>query len=184
MVTQELKTIEVFSKQLQDSIKLTKRKNDWVITDPLEWPANNFSVNQILHKLNLLEESAKFTYKELIATDQDLEDYGLNEPKLILKLKSNSSSLNLEIGNPTPLGNKLYLYVPQHAAIYIVNSNLLTDEIFKLDDLYRKQIFDIPNFEIDALNYRLKTSKIDNRGRLTVRLEKNINDNSWNLYLH
>ena len=84
MVTQELKTIEVFSKQLQDSIKLTKRKNDWVITDPLEWPANNFSVNQILHKLNLLEESAKFTYKELIATDQDLEDYGLNEPKLIL----------------------------------------------------------------------------------------------------
>ena len=60
-----------------------------------------------------------------------------------------------------------------------MNSNLLTDEIFKLDDLYRKQIFDIPNFEIDALNYRLKTSKIDNRGRLTVRLEKNINDNSW-----
>ena len=177
--TQALESIEIESKQLQESLKILRQNNNWFIDEPIQWPANNFSVNQIIHQLNLLKESAKFTYDELIETDQNLKDFGLDEPKLAFNLKKGSQSLNLLVGNSTPLGNKLYLYLPEKESVYVVESYLLKDDFLKINDLYRKQIFDIPNFEIDALNYQLQTSEKDNRAQLSVRLEKNINDHSW-----
>ena len=177
--TQALESIEIESKQLQESLKILRQNNNWYIDEPIQWPANNFSVNQIIHQLNLLKESAKFTYDELIETDQNLKDFGLDEPKLAFNLKKGSQSLNLLVGNSTPLGNKLYLYLPEKESVYVVESYLLKDDFLKINDLYRKQIFDIPNFEIDALNYQLQTSEKDNRAQLSVRLEKNINDHSW-----
>lgn len=177
--TQALEGIHIQSKQLQESIKILKQNNNWIIDEPVQWPANNFSVNQIIHQLNLLKESAKFTYDELIETDQNLQDFGLDDPKLVFNLIKGSQSLNLVVGNSTPLGNKLYLYLPEREAIYIVESDLLKDNVLKIKDLYRNQIFGIPNFEIDALNYQFQTSEKENRAQLSVRLEKNINDNSW-----
>ena len=64
--TQALESIEIESKQLQESLKILRQNNKWFIDEPIQWPANNFSVNQIIHQLNLLKESAKFTYDELI----------------------------------------------------------------------------------------------------------------------
>ena len=177
--TQSLEGIDIVSKQLQESIKISKRNSNWFIESPVQWSANNFSVNQIIHQLNLLRASAKFTYDELIETDQNLEDFGLDDPKLTFNLKKGSQSLNLLVGNSTPLGNKLYIYLPEKKSIYVVESDLLKDDVLKIKDLYRKQIFDIPNFEIDALNYQLQAIGKDSRGQLSVRLEKNINDGSW-----
>ena len=177
--TQSLEGIHIESKQIQESIKISKRNNRWFIDSPVQWPANNFSVNQIIHQLNLLKESAKFTYDELIETDQNLKDFGLDDPKLTFNLKKGSQSLSLLVGNSTPLGNKLYIYLPEKESIYVVESDLLKDDVLKVKDLYSKQIFDIPNFEIDALNYQLQASEKDSRGQLSVRLEKNINDGSW-----
>ena len=177
--TQSLEGIQIKSKQIQESINISKRNNRWFIDSPVQWPANNFSVNQIIHQLNLLKESAKFTYDELIETDQNLKDFGLDDPKLTFNLKKGSQSLSLLVGNSTPLRNKLYIYLPEKESVYVVESDLLKDDVLKVKDLYSKQIFDIPNFEIDALNYQLQASEKDSRGQLSVRLEKNINDGSW-----
>jgi hypothetical protein len=177
--TQALEGLQIESTQLQESIKITRQDNNWFVEEPVQWPANNFSVNQIIHQLNLLRESAKFTYDELIETDQNLKDFGLDEPKLVFNLIRGSQSINLIVGNSTPLGNKLYLYLPEKEAIYVVETDLLNDAVLNIKDLYRKEIFDIPNFEIDALNYRFQTSEKDNRSQLSVRLEKNLNDSSW-----
>lgn len=177
--TQDLEGIQIESAQLQESIKILRQNNNWVIEEPVQWPANNFSVNQIIHQLNLLKESAKFTYDELIDTDQNLKDFGLEEPKLVFNLIRGTQSMNLIVGNTTPLGNKLYLYLPENEAIYVVETDLLNDDVLNIEDLYRKEIFDIPNFEIDALNYQFQTSEKDNRSQLSVRLEKNLNDGSW-----
>ena len=177
--TQDLAGIEIESKALQESVKIFRQNNNWVVEEPVQWPANNFSVNQIIHQLTLLKESAKFSYDELIETDQNLKDFGLEDPKLVFNLIRGSQSLKLLVGNSTPLGNKLYLYLPEKEAIYVVESDLLKDNVLTIKDLYRKQIFDIPNFEIDALNYQFQTSEEDIRGQLSVRLEKNINDDSW-----
>ena len=108
-----------------------------------------------------------------------MKDFGLDNPKLTFNLKKGSQSLSLLVGNSTPLGNKLYIYLPEKESIYVVESDLLKDDVLKVKDLYSKQIFDIPNFEIDALNYQLQASEKDSRGQLSVRLEKNINDDSW-----
>ena len=117
--TQALESIEIESKQLQESLKILRQNNNWFIDEPVQWPANNFSVNQIIHQLNLLKESAKFTNDELIETDQNLKDFGLDEPKLAFNLKKGSQSLNLLVGNSTPLGNKLYLYLPEKESVYV-----------------------------------------------------------------
>ena len=50
-------------------------------------------------------------------------------------------------------------------------------DVLKIKDLYNKQIFDIPNFEIDALNYQLQAKKIVEP--IVCAIRKNINDGSW-----
>ena len=177
--TQALESIEIESAQLQAGVKITKQNNIWLIEEPVKWLANNFSVNQIIHQLNLLKESAKFTYDELIKTDQNLKDFGLEEPKLTLNLTRGTQSISLIVGNSTPLGNKLYIYLPEKESIYVVETDLLNNDIFNIKDLYRKEIFDIPIFEIDGLNYQFQSIEKDNRSQLSVRLEKNLNDGSW-----
>ncbi|MDA0848939.1 MAG: DUF4340 domain-containing protein, partial [Verrucomicrobia bacterium] len=97
--TQDLEGIQIESAQLQESIKILRQNHNWVIEEPVQWPANNFSVNQIIHQLNLLKESAKFTYDELIDTDQNLKDFGLEEPKLVFNLIKGAQSMNLIVGN-------------------------------------------------------------------------------------
>ena len=175
----DLEGIKIEGKQLEESLKIAKKGNQWFIIEPVEWPANNFSVNQILHQLNLLKESAKFTYNELIKTDQQLEDFGLDQPKLTLTLTKGTQALKLLVGNSTPLGNKLYIYLPKKESIYVVESELLKDDVFRIGNLYRNQIFDIPNFEIDGLNYQFQSSEQNDQEQMSVRLEKNINDQSW-----
>ena len=109
VIHKPLEGIHIESKQLQESIKISKQNNRWFIDSPVQWPANNFSVNQIVHQLNLLKESAKFTYDELIETDQNLKDFGLDDPKLTFNLKKGSQSLSLLVGIRPHLEINYYL---------------------------------------------------------------------------
>ena len=178
-ITDGINSIHISGSVVNEPIYINKEGLNWSIKSPINWPANNFTVNQIIHHLNLLKETSQFSFKELIQTNQSLSDYGLDEPSLVFELKKANQELEIIIGNTTALGNKLYLYLPQKETIYIVSNDLSETQLIGLENLKQKQIINIPSFEIDALNYQVRTSDASNRGLLSVRIEKRENADTW-----
>jgi len=177
--TSKLDALEIFNSSQDSTLFLERVNSDWSLTEPTQWPANSFAVNQIIHELNTLEESVVFSLDEIQQTDQSLSDYGLAEPLLSLALFKAGERLEINIGKSTALGNKLYLYLPKEENIYVVGNSLFKDSMFEIDALRATQIFDLPKFEIDALNVQIRPNGSNNQGALSVRIKKSPNGNSW-----
>lgn len=177
--TRALDRIAIQGSGLEENIQLNAKGQEWFLDQPIQWPANQFTVNQIIHQLNLLSEEARFSANEILQANQSLSDFGLSEPVLSIELGKGEKSFQIQLGNPTPLGNKLYLYLPQKEMIYVVANRLFQSQLLSLDNLRQKEIINIPNFEIEALNYQVRTSPEERLGKLSVRIEKNLSDNTW-----
>lgn len=177
--TRALDHIAIRGSELDEAIQLTAEGQEWYLDQPIQWPANHFTVNQIIHQLNLLSEEARFSTNEILQANQNLSDFGLTDPTLSIELGKGAKVLQIQLGNSTPLGNKLYLYLPQKEMIYVVANHLFQSQLLSLDNLRQKEIINIPNFEIEALNYQVRTSPEERLSKLSVRIEKNLSDNTW-----
>ena len=131
--------------------------SSWSITQPMQWSANYFAVNRILNQLQFLEEEASFSLAEIEQTGQSLEDYGLEEPWLQLKISNHDESIELSVGTVTEIGNNFYLLGPNGKDIFVVNEQVIQSLLVDLGDLRNREIFDIPVFEIDALSLEIST---------------------------
>lgn len=177
--TQKIDALQIKGEKITTPLLLVKTNNQWTLDEPTQWPANSFAVDQIIHALNTLEASVVFSLDEIKQTDQSLSDYGLDEPLLSLNLYKDTETLNINIGKSTALGNQLYLYLPRTKNIYVVGNSSFQDAMFELNTLRKTQIFDLPKYEIDALNIQIRPNGSESQGTLAVRIERNPDGSSW-----
>ena len=177
--TNKIDALQIKGENITTPLLLVRTNNQWTLEEPTQWPANSFAVEQIIHALNTLEASVVFSLDEIKQTDQSLSDYGLDEPLLSLNLYKDTETLDINIGKSTALGNKLYLYLPRTKNIYVVGNSSFQDAMFELNALRKNQIFDLPKYEIDALNIQMRPNGSESQGTLSVRIEKNPDGSSW-----
>lgn len=147
--------IELSGETLAKPRVLEKRAEGWYIVSPIEWPANNYAVQRIITQLQFLEKEACFPVSEILKSGHTLADYGLENPKLILNLKAGNKSIVLKIGDPTPVGNRLYILSAEGDYIFVMNKELTESLSVNIEDLRSQNIFDIPLFEIRGLTLQL-----------------------------
>jgi hypothetical protein len=151
---------------------LEHRQDGWYITSPIEWPANEFAVQRILTQLQFLEKEASFPVKEVTRSGHTLTDYGLDHPKLVLQLQSGSKSIELKIGDPTLVGNRMYILSAEGDYIFVMNKDLMESLSINIEDLRSQKLFDIPLFEIRSM-----TVQFSEPSNLKVRLVEQ--DQNW-----
>ncbi|WP_404423425.1 DUF4340 domain-containing protein [Nibricoccus sp. IMCC34717] len=135
-------------------ISLEQREDQWVLTRPIEWTANDFAVRAILSEVNGLRAETTFAVSELAASGQTLADYGLDKPSLTLTLQPSAAGaapIPLAIGNATQGGNRLYILSPDGARIHVVSRTLAERLGMSLVDLRSDVLFNIPVFEAQTL---------------------------------
>src|ERR1700722_11551330 len=84
----DIRRLEVSSQTPGASYSLERRGEAWVLTRPIEWPANPNAVSRILNELQLLEHVTSFGTADLAKNGQSLADYGLDQPKLTVTFTS------------------------------------------------------------------------------------------------
>jgi hypothetical protein len=135
-------------------ISLEQREDQWVLTRPIEWTANDFAVRAILSEINGLRAETTFAVSELAASGQTLADYGLEKPALTLTLlpsASGATPITLAIGNATQGGNRLYILSPDSTRIHVVSRTLAERLGMSLVELRSEVLFNIPVFEAQTL---------------------------------
>jgi len=156
--TSNIQTIEISTAaNPANPIKIERTGDIWMLSKPLQWPANEFAVTRIVNELQQLKPYATFTVTELAQTGQSLADYGLDKPPLSLTFTAASvpgspapKPITLKIGTPTKVGNRLYVLSPDEKSIQVVNRSLAESLALRLEDLRADTLFTIPVFEVRA----------------------------------
>ncbi len=151
----KLDRIELSGENLPQARVLERRNERWFIISPIEWPANDFAVQRIITQLQFLEKEASFPVSEVLKSGHSLADYGLDNPKLILTLKAGDKYISLKIGDPTPVGNRLYILSATSNYIFVMNKELMESLSVNIEDLRGQNLFEIPLFEIRGLSIQV-----------------------------
>ncbi len=163
----DLVSIEIKSPQLPSPRILKKEERQWVLIEPIEWPANPFAIQRILGQLEFMEREVSFPLQEVLGSGQNLADYGLEKPILSIVLNSNKQDAEILLGEISPTENRIYVLTPNKEEILVVSRDLLHSLLVELEDLRSPQLFSIPPFEVTGLS--LQFSRPSNT---KIRLEK------------
>lgn len=168
----EADRIELRGSGVAEERVLVREGNTWTLEQPMRWPANEFAVNRILNQLQFIEEKTSFRVAELSSTGQSLADYGLEEPILRLVIGKGNESTELKIGTLTEVGNNVYLLGPREERIYVIDRRIVDGLILRLSDLRKREVFEIPVFEVQELSLQVRSSETGTTSDLNVRLAK------------
>lgn len=126
---------------------LIREGNRWSVESPVAWPANPFAMENLLHRLMLLEWRNRFSVRELERVGQSLAQYGLEQPQLVLLLNAGDDQLRLGVGATTELGNSLYMLAPDGQQVWVTGRELLYLAASDLAQFHDPRIFSIAPFE-------------------------------------
>lgn len=143
--------IEVLGEGVEQSYRLKRVENNWILETPIEWAANPFAVRRMISRLESTDATIHFPVSDIQSRNQTLADFGLENPEFLVRVWFESEVFEFAFGAPVEIGDRLYLLSPDKDEILVVKANILLPFLMGLDDLRLKQLFSIPEFEIQSL---------------------------------
>lgn len=156
------------------SYELVRNRDAWMLTRPLDWPANEHAVRSIVQALQFLQNETSFSVADLAKNGQSLADYGLEHPKMTVTFSSGEGAAGtpagraaaavpttvLRIGDTTKVGNRLYVLSPDGTRIHVVSRSLVDVLSVPLDQLRSDSVFNIQVFEARALSVQSSGARV------------------------
>ncbi|MFA5263660.1 MAG: DUF4340 domain-containing protein, partial [Opitutaceae bacterium] len=159
----DIQAIEIASGA--QTTRLVKRGEIWHLSQPIDWPANPHAISRILSELQFLTHETAFDVASLAQNKLSLADYGLDKPALSVTLTPGmprgdaegqpAERITLRIGNPTDVGNRLYVLSPDGQRIHVVARSFAESLTLPLEQLRSPALFTIPEFEIRSFNLQI-----------------------------
>ncbi len=151
----EAATITSFTRTSRtgEKVKLEKLPDSsWWLTAPYRWPASLNAISSLVNAIELLDHDTSFPVADLAKGGRSLADYGLADPALNFQFTSGDRTFEVQIGDVTAVGNRLYLLSPDKTRIHVVNRSFAEAIGLPLDSLRAASIFSVPVFEVRSLN--------------------------------
>lgn len=107
------------------TMELAKQGDGWRIMAPLQAPADDSRIEQLLLGLALLPRSHIVTEDQLKRRRQKPEDFGFDQPRWRIATGNRDTESMLLVGRDAPTGESLYLQVTGRNEVIVVPTNLL-----------------------------------------------------------
>ncbi len=154
-------------------IRAERVTNTWRLTQPLAYPAQAISIDNLLTQLAELKAAAYIPLAELRRRPNAEEEFGLASPKVSLVFQQGSNRLDLLIGALTPPGDQVYVRRGDDEGVFIVDANLIK-AIPSTADQWRDTTFvDLEHLAFDRL-------AITN-GPTALVLQREVTNRLWHL---
>jgi hypothetical protein len=161
--TADIRSISVTNGNGGQGFQVVRIRDDWLLTQPIDWPANRDAVQRIISELQLLDDETNFKVADLPKNGMSLADYGLDKPKMTVAFTSGGASPTsteptaapttiLRLGDTTPDRNRLYVLSPDGTRVHVVNRALIDALSVPVEQLRADTIFTIHVFEARALS--------------------------------
>ncbi|HOA79638.1 MAG TPA: DUF4340 domain-containing protein [Defluviitaleaceae bacterium] len=130
-----------------ETIKLKRDGQNWLITHPIEYPADNHNLSMILGRFSspiataLVEENSN-----------NLTTYGIDSSKTTLTFINDEGASNtLILGDEAPLSKGIYVCNDNNKNIYTISSKSLDNISFDLDFLRDRMLLSFKKEYIDKI---------------------------------
>ena len=126
-----------------DKIDLRRRDQKWRLESPVKDQADNLAVDNLLSDLETWQKQTTIPAKEIDADKGRLAEFGLNKPKLRLKLNGPGSPPEIWFGKDAALEGKMYVRFENSKDAFLVPQTIKKDIEKKADDFRDKKLSDL-----------------------------------------
>ena len=134
-----------------DKIDLRRHDQKWRLETPVKDQADAVVVDGLLSDLEGWQKQATITAKEIDADKSKLAEYGLNKPKLRLKLSGKDAPPEIWFGKDAALEGKMYVRFENSKEAFLAPQTVKKDLEKKADDFRDKKLTDLTATQVTKL---------------------------------
>ncbi|HWY39750.1 MAG TPA: DUF4340 domain-containing protein [Chthoniobacterales bacterium] len=126
-----------------DKIDIRHHDDKWRLETPIKDQADASAVNNLLLDLENWQKDATISSKEMEADKSKLADYGLNQPKMRLKLSGENAPPEILFGKEAALEGKMYVRFANSKETFLVNESIKKAIDKKPEDFRDRKLTDL-----------------------------------------
>lgn len=126
-----------------DKIELHRQDGKWRIEAPVKDQADAAAISSLLNDIEDWRRETTFSAKEMDADKNRLAEYGVNKPKLRLKLLGPEAPPEIWFGKDAALEKQMYVRLENSRETFLASTNVRDDLNKKAEDFRDKKLTDI-----------------------------------------
>src|SRR4029077_4986989 len=134
-----------------DKIELRRHDGKWRLEVPVKDQADSLAVDSLLSDLESWQKQTTIPAKEIDADKSRLAEYGLNKPKLRLKLTGNGAPAEIWFGKDAALEGKMYVRLENSKDTFLVPQSIKKEIVKKADEFRDKKLTDLTATQVAKL---------------------------------
>ena len=142
-------------------IELKRYDKKWRLESPVRDQADSTTVETLLSDINNWPKDATITAKEIDADKNGLNEYGLNKPKLQLKLIGTGAPPEILFGKDAALEGKMYVRFDNSKETYVVSQSTRKDIEKKPDDFRDKKLTDLTASQVSRVVVKTRAGEME-----------------------
>jgi hypothetical protein len=133
----------------------------WRLETPIKDQADNALVGSVLSDLESWQKDATIPAKELEADKNKLNEFGLNKPKLRLKLIGQGAPPEIFFGKDAALEGKMYVRFENSKETFVANQSIKKAIEKKPDDFRDKKLTDLVMAQVSRVVLKTTAGEMD-----------------------
>ena len=144
-----------------EKIELRRRDNRWRLETPIKDQADSSLIDNLLSNLANWRKEGTISAKEIDADKSKLSEYGLNKPKLRLKLIGEDKPAPILFGKDAALEGKMYARFENSKETYLAGQSIKKDVDKKPEEFRDRKLTDLITAQVSRVVIKTPTGEIE-----------------------
>ena len=143
------------------TIEIRRRDNKWRLETPIKDQADSALVDTLLSDLENWQREGTIPAKELDADKSKLAEYGLNNPKLKLKLLGHARPPEILFGKDAALEGKMYVRFQNSKETFVAGQAVKKDIEKKPEEFRDRKLTDLSTLQVRRVALKTPVGEIE-----------------------
>ncbi len=138
------------------NIYLTKKNDDWIISNPIKWDAESLVISNLKTRLAHSNPRLVITKEDLLKRGELLSDYGIDFNSTRIRIKGNGNHTTIALGDETRDAQSIFIQIEEYAnfqgAIWKASKDLASIASATPSFWGKSTFFNTPMYGIDQVD--------------------------------
>src|SRR6266487_2688119 len=144
-----------------EKIELRRRDNRWRLETPIKDQADDSLIENLLSDLGNWQKEGTISAKEIDADKSKLSEYGLNKPRLRLKLLGPDKPPAILFGKDAALEGKMYVRFEDSKKTYLAGQSIKKDIDKKPEEFRDRKLTDLITAQVSRVILKTPAGEMD-----------------------
>jgi len=144
-----------------EKIEMRRRDNRWRLETPIKDQADNSLIENLLSDLENWQKDGTISVKEVEADKSKLNEYGLNKPKLRLKLIGQDRPPEILFGKDAALEGKMYVRFENSKETFLAGQSVRKDIDKKPEEFRDRKLTDLITAQVSRVILKTPAGEMD-----------------------